>query len=80
MTNNYFKEWILGIKRARSSVTLNNSLYGQSLKRNRVIQTRVNKFLKNIQEIKRLIEVRSAIRVLSKNLRNISLQVMDFKN
>ena len=43
-------------------------------KQNREIQARVNKFLKNIQEIKHLIEVTSAIRAISTNLRNISLQ------
>ena len=38
------------------------------------IQARMTKFLKNIQEIKRLIEVGSTIQVLSKQLNNISVQ------
>ena len=37
-------------------------------------QARVNKFLKNIQGIKRLIEVRSNSYVSSQKFRNISLQ------
>ena len=72
------EEWILDIKRARFPVTSQlpskNRYMDKVEKQNREIQARVNKFLKNIQEIKHLIEVTSAIRAISTNLRNISLQ------
>ena len=38
------------------------------------IQARVNKFFKNIPEIKPLVEVRSTSQVLSEKLRNLSMQ------
>ena len=48
-------------------------------KNKREIQVRVNTLLQNIQEIKRLIEARSNIQVISTKLGHISLQEYDLK-
>ena len=48
-------------------------------KNKRVIQVRVNKLLKNNQEIKRLIEARSNFQVISTQLGHISLQEYGLK-
>ena len=53
--------------------------YLQSRKNKREIQVRVSKLLKNIQEIKRLIEARYNIQVISTKLGRISLQEYGLK-